>query len=338
MRKVGGMSKKRIKFLGLLSNAGEGFHKINLPEPFRLVRWPRAKLIKTLGGFEGRSHCDIESTIFGDYSIADLPNGKCNVVVADFPEFESGEAADGQWAGNSDLFYDHLVNRLGWKLKLIRLAIECNLQLCISYIYEDKADDFYSSTHLSSPIYPSFLHLSDYQAIELNSFIAQINVPAHLDYLCLAFQFYDRSYGAQDLAHSFLLLMIAAEVLFNDSPGDTTFKICRGFGVLLAGGGNEGLSIYKEVKKLYGKRSRLVHSGSEREITENDVLVLRHYIRRAIIKLGRLSYEKSLFHESIVCGGMGDFSALGGSGLSRLERAFHWDGINIGVIEGFPNV
>lgn len=95
----------------------------------------------------------------------------------------------------------------------------------------------------------------------LEEFIQNTNLPLKKPFLKLAFENFEISYEAPNRMLSFLSLMISLEVLFNQGPGGVKQKISRAGAVLLGKDKNQSKDIYGEVKKLYKKRSSLVHRG-----------------------------------------------------------------------------
>ncbi len=76
--------------------------------------------------------------------------------------------------------------------------------------------------------------------------------------------------------------MIAMEVLLNPSDHELRYRVSRNTGVLLRQDSDQGETIFKEMQRLYDTRSKLVHTGNKSNVTREDVLKLRQYVREAI--------------------------------------------------------
>jgi hypothetical protein len=98
--------------------------------------------------------------------------------------------------------------------------------------------------------------------------------------------------------------MIATEVLFNDGSYELKYRITRGMAVLLGTNKNECHEIYSNMKKLYDKRSGLVHTGKA-AISTTDVILLRHYLRNSIKELLRLRLSKTELSKKLMENGFG---------------------------------
>jgi hypothetical protein len=68
---------------------------------------------------------------------------------------------------------------------------------------------------------------------------------------------------------------------------DIGYKISRGTAALLGKTKGDALVIYARMKKLYGKRSALVHAG-DAKITQEDIYEMRGYTDSACVSCFRL--------------------------------------------------
>lgn len=53
------------------------------------------------------------------------------------------------------------------------------------------------------------------------------------------------------------------------------------------------LNCYLNIKRLYKKRSNFVHDGIVSEIYDEDILLLRDYTRKCILKLNSTNFNKT---------------------------------------------
>ena len=102
-----------------------------------------------------------------------------------------------------------------------------------------------------------------------------------------------------------LLLMIALEILFNVSHQELSYRVSRGTAIALAETRDDGREIFAAVRKFYGKRSKLVHTG-EASVDAEDVIGLRAYVRRAILSVGELKLPKAELGKRLDAAGFGD--------------------------------
>jgi hypothetical protein len=99
--------------------------------------------------------------------------------------------------------------------------------------------------------------------------------------------------------------MIGAEVLLNDGRGELSYRLARGMAVLLGSAEDEAWQIFRQVKKLYEKRSSLVHSGFAKNLTLEDMLTLRDLLRRTLKAIHSLGLPKAALVERLTSTGFG---------------------------------
>ena len=112
--------------------------------------------------------------------------------------------------------------------------------------------------------------------------------------LILAADWIGQSYGDRDLPSSFLKAAIALETLF--TPQESAIitpsilsSLSESLAMLLADSHEERLEVEQRVKKLYGKRSSIAHSGST-DVDPFDVHSIQAIARAAILKI--FTYEE----------------------------------------------
>jgi hypothetical protein len=152
--------------------------------------------------------------------------------------------------------------------------------------------------------------LTAVEAEQLHDFLAEQEFPFSLPYIQLAYENFEQSYTEEDLKLKYLLLMIAAEVLFNDGPQEWRYRILRGTAVLLSETADEGRQIFRTMRQLYDKRSLLVHTGTATGLSMDDVRQLRSLVRRAIVRLSALRLSKEQLSEHLTSAGFGTLGLL----------------------------
>jgi len=171
---------------------------------------------------------------------------------------------------------------------LLKLFAEGDVLLPIQFttalIENGKLKDIYSSMYMityyiNKPTYT----LKNVDIKDLNRFINKVQLPLKRPWFQLAIENLDLSYKTTNKNLSFLSTMISLETLFNPGESELTYRISRNAAVLL--GGLEDMDskkIFSDIKELYKKRSRIVHSGTKDAINENDLYILRDYTRKSI--------------------------------------------------------
>jgi len=83
------------------------------------------------------------------------------------------------------------------------------------------------------------------------------------------------------------------EVLFNTHKQETVSReVSRLCSLLLAQESEHREKIRREVLELYKKRTRIVHYGQTQDVSHQDVLVLRQYVREAIKEMLARNLDK----------------------------------------------
>ena len=122
----------------------------------------------------------------------------------------------------------------------------------------------------------------------------------------LAFQNYELSFTVKNSGLAFLALITTLEVLF----GSGAHRVARNAAVLLGNSKDEAFSIYDHIRTLHDKRSKFLHSGKIRDITQDDVLVCRDYCRKCIVEVFELYQPKEKLLKILNTLGFGDRPVL----------------------------
>ncbi len=98
--------------------------------------------------------------------------------------------------------------------------------------------------------------------------------------------------------------MMSMEGLFDQSEElGISHRIARNCAVLLGDNIDKSKTIYSEVKKLYHKRSRIIHSGRTDIVNKDDLLKLRYSVRESIKKIVSIDVQKNELLEFLnTCG------------------------------------
>ena len=296
----------KVQFLGLIANADSSILKLNLDHGFKIESLEENEGKSLIASLEGVDIFEATKKLYGDYSSLNTTEKKIFFVSN---SFECDTETKHQAASDFDnrLLNNYLLNTF----RLIRLFKEGNV--CIPYHYYFHQDQtpaksfMHVGTILLVPREP--FSLKDSEISYLQDFLKNSKLPFKEPYLQLAFENFELSYQILHPNLSFLALMISLEVMFNPSDIEIRNRIARNAAVLLGKDVNESESIFAEIKKLYDKRSVLVHTG-KLDITQNDVSALRRYIRESIKQINGLGKDKNSLLKTLNTLGFGQRSSL----------------------------
>lgn len=147
----------------------------------------------------------------------------------------------------------------------------------------------------------------------LNSGIAYekvIELANQNDYFNNALTMYHSSFSVSDHMVGFVLLVTALESLLSlstyakteqcSSCGQTKYKIratvSENVSILLM---DQNVSIKREIKKLYDKRSQFLHCGI-RSITKDDEQIMQEYVRKVLLMYWCVSMGKSTNEHKVI--------------------------------------
>lgn len=169
-------------------------------------------------------------------------------------------------------------------LTALRLFKEGDIAYWSDYIYE--TNNIGKITSSSSPKnrifgYRTYSLLTD-EIEQCNRFINEFVMPES-KFLKLAIEQFNNSYIAISLESAFLNLMIALEALYTEETRELSFRLARNCAIMLGTNYENAQIIFDDMKKLYDKRSKLVH-GTSNKITQEDVDKCRDYVRCSIKK------------------------------------------------------
>ena len=210
-------------------------------------------------------------------------------------------------------FYEQLYNAyLEPTLRLLRLYKKGNICIPVHYDCSLQGNKLLStgkSYNISWHVISDPYRLNSSEIPDLNIILSTEKLPFQEPVLELAMENYDLAYRTLYLNLQFLSLMNGLEVLFNDGKGEITYKLSRYTAVLIGNTPTESEGIFKRLKKLYGKRSHLVHNGKA-DITEENVLELREYLRASIMGMYQISQTKNEILETLDGLGFGEKDKL----------------------------
>ncbi len=290
------MEKKDIHFIGFLANVDDSILRLDLGRPFKVEKKSQGDTVSFIRDI--RQDYGSESDK-GVLAIEEQVNGIVHnqsffyyCVTANNVESFEGTPQGGvviRPAALEGIFYP-----LRDKIRLLRLFKEGNALMRFSLFYHlEKTEPKIVYSILEGPLVDRTLFkLNNNEVGQLQEFINTAKTPFEKN-LQLAFESFELSYENHSSAMSFLSLMIAMEVMFNRGKQDELrYAISRNAAVLLGKDKDDSDHIFKEVRKLYDKRSKIVHEGYVNEISPKDVIEIRHYVREAIKEMHKIGKNK----------------------------------------------
>lgn len=147
--------------------------------------------------------------------------------------------------------------------------------------------------------------LKEQEVTRLQIFLQKTNLPFGEPFLQLAFESFEVSYEVYNLGLAFLSLMISLETMLNPDDREPRYRVSRNAAVLLGSNPQESERIFSEVRGLYDKRSKLVHTGENANIGQEDGLKLRGYVKEAIKEMNMTGQSKDELLETLNACGFG---------------------------------
>lgn len=192
-------------------------------------------------------------------------------------------------------------------VRLMRLFKEGNICMPLEYYYYLDNDTPIGSMWKWGPkvlLEPYTLKRSEIP--DLQRFIHDTKIPFKEPFLQLAFENFELSYQNLHTNSSFVSLMISLEVLFNRADQELAYTISRNTAVLLGKDEKDSKNIFREMKQLYRKRSKIVHTGERNIVNNKDLSKLRHYVRESIKEINNIDKKKDDVFELLNSSGFGE--------------------------------
>jgi hypothetical protein len=272
-----------VHFIGFLANVDDAITGLQIGDGFTV---------------ESRSASDVAPFLekidlhYGRRASLEASSGGCYCVLGSgIAEFET--TPQGGVVIRPDVL-QNAHSRVQHTCRLLRLFKEGNILLAQSFLYHVVDDEPKSFSFIRQ--YPildrSLFTLSPDEAPAAEQFLRDVVIPFAKPSLQLAFESFEQSYEVENQGLAFLSLMIAMEVLLNPSDRELRYRVSRNSAVLLGQTREMARGIFQEIKTLYDKRSKLVHTGNNSLTSRADVLKLRDYVRKAIKEIYRVNRSR----------------------------------------------
>jgi len=199
------------------------------------------------------------------------------------------------------------MKRLENRIKLIRLFKEGRIGTLWYFFYKKENGKIIPDLDIRQSFIAAYepYNLEATEIIELNNFIDSCSLPFSLPYLQLAYENFEESYHTENNNLAFLSLMIAVEALFNVGQHDLRYRISRSMAVLLSETVEMAEDIFTKMKEFYDKRSFLVHTGRSKDLSYEDIIGLRDYLRSSIKMIHDLNIPKDALAKKLTALGYG---------------------------------
>ena len=302
------MSKKKVNFIGILSNTDSTILNLNLDHDFIVREASDNEGTILISELETLPYREVYNELI-KYSCVNISEKKIyfidNSFESDIEINEKGILTS--FPMGIAKFSNELVNGyLNSVIRLIRLFKEGNICIPMHYYFirhDNRLKSFIRQKTLSyippGPIYT----IENSEISHLHKFIKSVKLPFNFPFLQLAFENFELSYQTNNINLSFLSLIISLETLFNPSEQELRYRISRNTAVLLGKDKDDSKLILSDIKKLYDKRSKIVHTGKPNAVNENDLLKLRYYVRESVKKINIINKNKDELLDILnICG------------------------------------
>lgn len=286
--------KKEIQFMGFLSNVDSSILKLKLSNDYVIKSMTEQEGVKLVSNLDNIRPIEAVKK-FSDLKCLSHSEEKRIYYISNSCEADLKMDKEGRLTEFPH--FKHFNEKIGAITSIMRLFKEGNIRSPKHYyiIQHNNLPKMIMGGEYGLPFSNFIYHLDDSDILDLIKFINEIKLPFNLPYLQNAFEGYEESYNIIKMGLSFLTLMIALEVLFSPkNKQELTYRISRSIAVLLGKNLEDSKGIYKEIKELYDKRSKITHEGEYKSISQDDLLKLREYVRKSIKKIYELNKNKEV--------------------------------------------
>jgi len=305
------MPKRKIHFIGFLTNCDESVLKVKLGHGFKLKKMQYQEVHKWFYDLD-KYFTGFGSGILNLWTCLDVSTQSIYCITNSFTcdvnarNLRKGLELHNKLHDTAGRFDKELIDGyLIPKICLMRLFKEGNIYLLSHYyLAYSKSRPIFNRTMLELSYRPQIKwSIKDAEIQQLNRFIRDVRIPFSKPFLQLAFEAFELSYKIPDSGLAFLSLMIALELMFTKEREGLSYALARNTAVLLGGTEEEANFIFHDIKNFCRKRGGLVHAGERRKIKPEDVLKLRDYVRKAIKEINAIGKDKKEILEILkACG------------------------------------
>ena len=311
------MPKEKIHYIGFLANVDSSILKVNLGNGFKIEERSLTDTMEFLSTLDNVPHIAAGKSFFLDYSYC-ISNNKIycinnsfDITVKNLGDLRNIFRSASEFIKFNKKDIDGYLIPV---IRIMRLFKEGNIFMPLSryFYYDGKTPKSLSMYWEGGYVEPrSKYKLENSELKGLQAFIKDTKYPFKVSSLQFAFENFELSYHTQNQNLSFLSLMMSLESLFNPpgAQGELGFRISRNTAILIGKDMTDSKSIWKKMKKnngLYDKRCKIVHSGKSDIITEDELLMLRDYVRRSIKEFNKIGKHKEEILDMLNLSGFGE--------------------------------
>lgn len=287
------MSKKTIYFTGLLTNVDESILNIRLGHGFKI------KVISQKDGIDLLSSLErLPRMEFGRKFLLDLHimfDKKLYYIDRSFQselDINNKGILSSHRSGVVYFHHKYVDSYLRPIIRLMRLYKDGNICMpSIYYYYIENIPKVFMSFQRHQYVHHELYSIGS-ETVNLERFIRDTKLPFKHTFLQLAFETFENSYEISHANLSFLSLMISLEALMNPGYEEISHRVSRNTAVLLGTNREDCEKTYSRIKQLYNKRSKILHVGQLNIVRQEDVHILRNYVRESIKKINKLGLDK----------------------------------------------
>jgi hypothetical protein len=302
--------KKDLYFIGFLLNVDDSILKLQIGDGFSIDKKRQQEIIPLLRKLDFRFGAKSGFEIL-NFDHSGRASG-CYCINRHFPEFVESTPQGGIVIPIARLH--EIYRKLRDNLRLLRLFKGGNIFMRYSFFYHLK--ESVPQVAQVGKEYPltdrTVFQLGEDEYAQAEAFIKNTEIPFQHAFLQLAFDSFELSYETYNQDLAFLSLMIGMEAFFCEGQNEITYQVSRNTAVLLGKSEGESSEIFTDMKKLYSKRSKLVHGKQGKNpITPEDILRLRYYVRESIRLIYKIDLDQRQLLKTLTK------SAFGQSRLSK---------------------
>jgi hypothetical protein len=307
------MPTRKLYFNGFLTNTDSSILKISLQNGLKFEHMSGDEAEKFISIIANIPPFEARVEITSNFPFLNMSEDKAYFISKSFDVAIENEKPELNLEINSIIvkFQEkYIYNYLIPTLSLLRLYKEGNISMPLTCF-------FFCIDGIPKPLirmqagmdYPhdSIFSINDSEIKEAEGFIQNTKLPFKEKSLQFAFDNYQMSYGRYFTGIQFLLLMISMESLFSpDDKGEFTYRISRNSAVLIGKDKDDSKSIFDAMKKLYKKRSIILHTGESNIVSKDDLLKLRDFVRRSIKEFYKIGLNKKNLMNELDSSGFGE--------------------------------
>lgn len=293
------MEDNKLYFIGLLANTDKSILKLNLSNGFQIKQISFEDVFNSksiLGAFlHMKGHHEAHN--LGDLYSSDSKSFFCVTKSIAKNDDDIGKHR----LSDEAIKLCNESNDLHDTFGMMRLYKEGNIHMPISYIFDIINREIMGLSTYGSILYHSrgpLYMIEDNEIAPLHEFLNKAKLPFK-DYLQLAFEHFEFSYHTHNLGMQFISLMTGLEILFINNERRKKTNISIRASALLGMYKNDARTKRKKLLKLYDKRSDIVHSGDTRQLSLEDVLLIRDFLRNSIRNFYTLDADKFVILDAL---------------------------------------